>query len=114
MSYMLRGYLTQILLEDGGRVRKATEPQRRVRMLDDVAAKFEAEGVVLYARDRLNRDEPFDRRASRRRASLRASLSVLAGARVGKVRITGARAPGGRAGKCECLPLGWPVVSPVM
>lgn len=65
MSYMLRGYLTQILLEDSNRVHEATEPQRRVRMLDDVASKFEAEGGVLYARDRLNRDELFDRRAFR-------------------------------------------------
>ena len=65
MSAMLRDYLLQILKEDGDRPPEETEPQRRARMLDEVMARFEAEGVGLSASERLSREELYDRHASR-------------------------------------------------
>ena len=65
MSAMLRDYLMQILLQDGDRGPEETEPQRRARMLDDVMAKFESEGVGLDASERLSREELYDRNAAR-------------------------------------------------
>ena len=65
MSAMLRDYLLQILKEDGDRPHEETEPQRRARMLDEVMARFEAEGVGLNASERLSREELYDRHASR-------------------------------------------------
>ena len=64
MSAMLRDYLLQIL-EEGDRPPEETEPQRRTRMLDEVMARFEAEGVGLSASERLSREELYDRHASR-------------------------------------------------
>ena len=65
MSAMLRDYPMQILPEDGDRGPEETAPQRRARMLDDVMARFEAEGVGLDASERLSREELYDRHASR-------------------------------------------------
>ena len=65
MSAMLRDYLLQILEEDEYRPPAETEPQRRERMLDDVMARFDAEGVGLSASERLSREELYDRHASR-------------------------------------------------
>ena len=65
MSAMLRDYLLQMLSEDGIHPPEETEPQRRARMLDDVMRRFEAEGVGLDASERLNREELYDRNASR-------------------------------------------------
>ena len=65
MSAMLRDYLLQILKEDGDRPPEETEPQRWARMLDDVMARFKAEGVGLSASERLSREELYDRHASR-------------------------------------------------
>ena len=64
MSAMLRDYLLQILKEDGDQPPEESEPQRRARMLDEVMARFEAEGVGLSASERLNREELYDRHAS--------------------------------------------------
>ena len=63
MSAMLRDYLLQILEEDGDRPHEETEPQRRARMLDEVMARFEGEGVGLIASERLSREELYDRHA---------------------------------------------------
>ena len=65
MSAMLRDYLLQILDEAGERPSEETEPQRRARMLDEVMARFEAEGVGLDASERLSREELYDRNAAR-------------------------------------------------
>jgi plasmid stability protein len=65
MSAMLRDYLLQILEEAGDWPPEETEPQRRTRMLDEVMARFEAEGVGLSASERLSREELYDRHASR-------------------------------------------------
>ena len=65
MSAMLRDYLLQMLSDDGIHLPEETEPQRRARMLDDVMARFEAEGVGLDASERLSREELYDRDASR-------------------------------------------------
>ena len=65
MSAMLRDYLLQILDDAGDRSLEETEPQRRARMLDEVMARFEAEGVGLDASERLNREELYDRNAAR-------------------------------------------------
>ena len=65
MSAMLRDYLLQILEEDEDRPPAETEPQRRARMLDEVMARFEGEGVGLSASERLSREELYDRHASR-------------------------------------------------
>ena len=64
MSAMLRDYLLQILKEDGDQPPEESEPQRRARMLDEVMARFEAEGVGLSASERLNREELYHRHAS--------------------------------------------------
>ena len=65
MSALLRNYLLRILEEDGDRAPEETVPQRRARMLDEVMAKFEAEGVGIDASERLSREELYDRHASR-------------------------------------------------
>ena len=65
MSAMLRDYLLQILEEDGARPLEETEPERRARMLDEVMARFQAEGVGLDASERLIREELYDRNAAR-------------------------------------------------
>ena len=65
MSALLREYLLQVLREDGNRHPAETEPQRRARNLDEVMARFEAEGVGLDASERLSREELYDRHASR-------------------------------------------------
>ena len=65
MSAMLRDYLLQILEEDGDRPLEETEPERRARMLDEVMARFQAEGVGLDASERLSREELYDRNAAR-------------------------------------------------
>ncbi len=65
ISALLREYLLQVLREDGDRPPAETEPQRRARNLDEVMAKFEAEGVGLNASERLSREELYERHASR-------------------------------------------------
>lgn len=65
MSAMLRDYLLQMLSEDGCRLPEETEPQRRARKLEEVMARFEAEGVGLVASERLNREDLYDRHAAR-------------------------------------------------
>ena len=65
MSAMLRDYLLQIIEEDEDRAPEETEPLRRARKLDEVMARFEAEGVGLDASERLSREELYDRHASR-------------------------------------------------
>ena len=57
MSAMLRNFLFRILEEDGNRAPEETEPQRRARMLDEVIARFEAEGVGTNASERLSREK---------------------------------------------------------
>ena len=64
MSAMLRDFRLQILEEAGERPPEETEPQRRARMLDEVMARFDAEGVGLSASERLSREELYDRHAS--------------------------------------------------
>ena len=65
MSAMVRDYLLQILDDGGDRSLEETEPQRRARMLDEVMARFEAEGGGLDASERLSREELYDRNAAR-------------------------------------------------
>ncbi len=65
MSAMLRDYLLQMFSEDGHRLPEETEPQRRARMLDEVMARFEVEGVGLIASERLSGEDLYDRHAAR-------------------------------------------------
>ncbi len=65
MSAMLRDYLLQILEEEGDWTPHENEPQRRARKLDEVMSRLEMEGVSLRASERLNREELYDRHASR-------------------------------------------------
>ena len=65
VSAMMRDLLTTLLqtpLEQGS---AETEPQRRARLLDEVMERFEREGIGLNAKERLSREELYDRDASR-------------------------------------------------
>ena len=65
VSAMIRGLLTEMLQHPPETASVETEPQRRARKLDEVLARFEAEGIGLDASERLTREEIYDRNASR-------------------------------------------------
>ncbi len=65
VSAMMRDLLTALLQRPPEPATVETEPQRRARMLDEVISRFEAEGVGLKASERLNREELYNRHASR-------------------------------------------------
>lgn len=65
VSAMMRDLLTEMLRRPAEPAPVETEPQRRARKLDEVLARFEAEGIGLDASERLTREEIYDRNASR-------------------------------------------------
>ena len=65
VSAMMRDLLTELLKRPPEPVEIETEPRRRARMLYELLARFEAEGVGLNASERLTREELYDRNASR-------------------------------------------------
>ena len=66
MIAMPRDYLLQILEDDGDPAPQEAGPQRRARNLEEIMAKFDAEGVGLDAGERLRRRELYGRRVSLR------------------------------------------------
>ena len=65
VSAMMRELLTALLQRPPDDVEVETEHQRRVRMLDEVLARFRAEGIGLNASERLSREEMYNTRAPR-------------------------------------------------
>ena len=65
VSAMMRDILTALLQSPTEPVPAETEHQRRVRMLDEVMARFEREGIGLDASERLTREEMYNTRAPR-------------------------------------------------
>ena len=65
VSAMVRDLLKELLKHSPEPAPAETEHQRRVRMLDEVLARFEREGIRLNASERLSREEIYDRNASR-------------------------------------------------
>ncbi len=65
VSAMVRELLTALLQSPPEPAPVETEHQRRVRMLDEVMARFEREGIGLDASERLTREEMYNTRAPR-------------------------------------------------
>ena len=63
VSAMVRELLTALLQSPPEPAPVETEHQRRVRMLDEVMARFEREGIGLDASERLTREEMYNTRA---------------------------------------------------
>ena len=66
VSAMMRELLTALLESPPDDVQVETEHQRRVRMLDEVLARFKREGVGIDTSQILTREEIYDRHAARR------------------------------------------------
>ena len=66
VSAMMRDMLTALLQRPAEPVPDETEHQRRVRMLDEVMARFKAEGIGIDTSQILTREEIYDRDAARR------------------------------------------------
>ena len=65
VSALVRDYLRTLAVEQAGGVRMETAAERRVRLLDEVIADFDARGVGLDPRDNLPREELYDRARAR-------------------------------------------------
>ena len=65
VSAMMRELLKEVLKHPPEPAPSETEHQRRVRMLDEVQARFRAEGIGLNASERLSREEMYNTRAPR-------------------------------------------------
>lgn len=65
VSAMMRELLKELLKHPPEHAPAETEHQRRVRMLDEVMARFERDGVGLKAGERLTREEMYNTRAPR-------------------------------------------------
>ena len=65
VAAMMRDLLTGLLQSSLDDAKVETEPERRRRMLKEVLARFEAEGIGLNASERLTREEIYDRHAPR-------------------------------------------------
>ena len=66
VSAMMRDMLTDLLQSPPEPAPVETEHQRRVRMLDEVMARFKAEGIGIDTSQILTREEIYDRDAARR------------------------------------------------
>ena len=61
VSALVRDYLRTLAVERAGGARMETAAERRVRLLDEVIADFDARGVGLDPRDNLPREKLYDR-----------------------------------------------------
>lgn len=66
VSAMMREMLKEVLEHTPETDPPETEHQRRVRMLDDVLARFKREGIGIDTSQILTREEIYDRHAARR------------------------------------------------
>ena len=65
VSALVRDYLRTLAVQQAGGARMETSAERRVRLLDEVMADFDARGVGLDPRDNLPREELYDRARAR-------------------------------------------------
>ncbi len=65
VSAMMRDLLKELLKHPPEPVPTETEHQRRVRMLDEILARFQREGIGVDTSQILTREEIYNRNASR-------------------------------------------------
>jgi plasmid stability protein len=69
VSALVRGFLRSLVGDPARGVRAETQLERRRRLLREVTAEFEAQGVGLRPADNLSREELYDRDLARAEAA---------------------------------------------